>query len=159
MAKVFSPHFLHQVRFNLGGRYKPTVMDTVNQVLENIEGELFHIKAQFSIGECNEFGLIIRDVKLMYNAETRQLECHLVNTEQAGEGDILRAKLEPDNGRIKLELLVDRTSLEIFGNDGRLYMPVGHILVHNGGGIKLFSRDGNTKLDHLEVYELESIWE
>jgi len=39
--------------------------------------------------------------------------------------------LKQVDGKIHLELLVDRTSIEIFGNDGRVYMPIGVILADN----------------------------
>ncbi|GAH02172.1 unnamed protein product, partial [marine sediment metagenome] len=34
------------------------------------------------------------------------------------------APLKPMDGKIKLRILVDRTTLEIFANDGQIYMPV-----------------------------------
>ena len=63
------------------------------------------------------------------------------------------------DGKIRLEVIVDRTSIEIFANDGGIYMPVGVILVDNSPEVKVFSRDGKTHLNYLKVYELESIWQ
>jgi len=59
---------------------------------------------------------------------------------------------------IRLELLVDRTSIEIFGNDGRVYMPMGVILADNPESLEIFSEGGNTRIRSLEVYELDSVW-
>ena len=60
--------------------------------------------------------------------------------------------------KIRLELLVDRTSIEIFGNDGRIYMPMGVILADNSKSLEIFTKGGNTKVKFLEVYELCSVW-
>ena len=38
------------------------------------------------------------------------------------------APLKIVDGRIQLEMLVDRLSIEIFGNHGRVYMPMGSVL-------------------------------
>jgi fructan beta-fructosidase len=62
------------------------------------------------------------------------------------------------NDKIRLELLVDRTSIEIFGNDGKIYMPIGVILVDNSKSLEIFTKGGNTEVKSLEVYELRSVW-
>jgi len=60
--------------------------------------------------------------------------------------------------KIRLELLVDRTSIEIFGNDGRIYMPIGVVLVDNSKSLEIFTKGGNTEVKSLGVYELRSVW-
>ena len=69
-----------------------------------------------------------------------------------------KAALKPVNGKIDLELLVDRNSIEIFGNGGRLYMPIGGILPEDDKSIKLFSDGSTTHVETLDVWELRSIW-
>jgi len=44
------------------------------------------------------------------------------------------------NGGIRLRLLVDRTSVDIFGNDGSLYMPMGVIVPHDNLALELSVR-------------------
>lgn len=46
---------------------------------------------------------------------------------------------------MRLRILVDRTTIEIFGNDGRMYMPV-----------EVIPDDGNRS---LEVFALKLAWE
>lgn len=84
------------------------------------------------------------------------------------------------NGEVELELLLDKTTLEIFGNDGELYMPVGLYFHPNFGaglfgqpheetkilpfmdpgkrGIKLSSADDDVKVKSIEVHTMKSIW-
>ncbi len=66
--------------------------------------------------------------------------------------------MKPVDGKIRLEILVDRTSIEIFGNDGRVYMPIGTILPDDNRTLELFSKDGGSGIDSLEVYELRPAW-
>ncbi|MBA7698589.1 hypothetical protein ES703_107267 [subsurface metagenome] len=53
---------------------------------------------------------------------------------------------------------MDRNSIEIFANGGRMYMPIGGILPEDDKSIKLFSEGGMTHLETLDVWELHSIW-
>jgi sucrose-6-phosphate hydrolase SacC (GH32 family) len=108
---------------------------------------LFHIKARFLVGDAKEFGFVIRGARITYNIEKAQLTCR-----------DKKAALKPIDGRIDLELLVDRNSIEIFANGGSVYMPIGGILPENDKSVKLFSEGGTTKLETLDVWELHSIW-
>ena len=67
--------------------------------------------------------------------------------------------LEPINDRIKLRILVDRSSIEIFGNDGRL--SVTDLFFPDGSNehLELFAEGGDVRVVSLEVNRLESIWQ
>ena len=53
---------------------------------------------------------------------------------------------------------MDRTSLEIFGNDGLLYMPMAGRYIPDDRGLALTATDPSIRCDSLEVNELKSIW-
>jgi fructan beta-fructosidase len=97
--------------------------------------------------EATEIGFVIRDIPVIYDVEKQELSC-LGN----------KASLKPDNGKIQLEFLVDRTSIEIFGNHGRVYMPVGVILTDDSKSLEIFTKGGNTEAVALIVSELNSAW-
>ncbi|MFH1371743.1 MAG: glycoside hydrolase family 32 protein [Planctomycetota bacterium] len=113
--------------------------------IEEINSELMHIRGEFLIndGTC---GFSLNGVNLVYNSKTQELGC--LN---------LHAKLNPVNGKIQLEILIDRTSLEIFANDGLVYMPIGRLLVKNKKSISII-RTGDTKVNKVEIFELKSAW-
>jgi fructan beta-fructosidase len=125
-----------------------TVTEGGENPLDGISGDLFHIKAEFQVGEADEFGLNIRGVPVSYAVKPQRLSC---------KGR--RVTLAPEDGRIRLEVLVDRTSIEIYGNDGRRYMPIGVIPPDDNRSLAIFSKGGATQLTSLEVYELRSAWE
>jgi fructan beta-fructosidase len=60
--------------------------------------------------------------------------------------------------RVKLHIFVDRSSVEVFANDGekvmtdRIYPPPG------SGGLELYSQGSGGKVMSLAIWQLESIW-
>ncbi|MBN2269069.1 MAG: GH32 C-terminal domain-containing protein [Sedimentisphaerales bacterium] len=127
--------------------WKAETLKPGQNLFSGIEGDLFHIIAEFSVGERGEFGFVIRGTPVVYNVEKNEISCK-------GKG----SKLMPAEGRIRLEILVDRTSIEIFGNDGRVYMPIGGILAEDNKTLEIFTKAGSTVIESLEVYEVRSAW-
>jgi len=78
----------------------------------NFKG-LYDISFQFEIGNAERFGLIINNIQITYEINEQKLYCQQ-----------RFAPLKQVKGTIKFRILVDRTTLEIFVNDGQVYMPV-----------------------------------
>lgn len=109
----------------------------------SVAGELFDVRATFDVGNAKRLGLDVGGNRIVYDAIKQQL----------GE-----APLKPVNGRITLQILVDRPMIEICGNGGRVFITEArerHASVEN---IEAFAEDGLAKLVTLEAYELKSIW-
>jgi sucrose-6-phosphate hydrolase SacC (GH32 family) len=127
--------------------------------LADISGDMFDIRADFLISktdesvktmelsQTHEFGFKIHGIPVVYNPATKTLTC-LDNT-------IL---LQPQNGHIKLQILVDRASIEIFGNDGRVYLPIGVILPDDKPALEVFTKGAPLRVNTMDVFELKSIW-
>jgi sucrose-6-phosphate hydrolase SacC (GH32 family) len=148
-----------------------------SESLKDIDGELFHIKAEFDVGKADYFGLVIREFQIYYDVKENQLICKAPENnidlnqfseefndmvkEEAGdflEFNPIKTSVKPLNGKLKLEIIVDRTYVEVFVNGGRYYIPVGAYLTDRDPAIMAFSKGGKTTLNILEVYELNSIW-
>jgi sucrose-6-phosphate hydrolase SacC (GH32 family) len=69
-----------------------------------------------------------------------------------------RAHLVPHDGQIRLQILVDRASFEVFGNDGQIALPLGILMVDRPPTVSAFSQGGRVQLKQLEVHELDSAW-
>ncbi|WP_372662197.1 glycoside hydrolase family 32 protein [Cohnella sp.] len=136
--------------------------------LPDIQGDSLEMIAVFEVNESNtdaEFGIRVRCsqdnleyTEVCYQASEKKL---LVDRNHSGSGDggISEASLEPmGNGSLKLHLFIDKSSLELFANEGvktitnRIYPDSPSL------GIHLFSRKGNAVLQSLDVWELDSIW-
>ncbi len=115
--------------------------------LADIRGDLFDLRAQFTAGPTGEVRLVIRGMPVIYDAAKHELVC----------GD-RRNPLPPVNGKVRLQLLVDRTSLEIFGNDGLLYMPMAAKFGAEDHTLALTANGATVRFDSLEVTELRSMW-
>ena len=116
-------------------------------ILSNVGGELFDIDARFEIGDADEFGFLINGFPVKYNIEKSELSCGRP-----------KAKLKPIGAEIRLRILVDRVSIEVFANDGRVYMPVRAITQPDERGLEIFTKGGNVKISSLTIHELKSIW-
>lgn len=112
-----------------------------------IRGTLFDVKAQFTNVTTQTLTFTFQNVTVTYNASTQKISCN---------GDT--QSLPPINGNVQLEIVVDRDTIEIFGNNGQLYMPLP---ANNSSGNSLISltcASGNVTFNSLTVNQLKSIW-
>ena len=66
------------------------------------------------------------------------------------------APVTSDSKRIRLELLVDRSSIEAFGNDGEGSLSA--CFLPSDVSLAVKSVKGGLKVVSIDLYELESIW-
>ncbi|UCD50614.1 MAG: GH32 C-terminal domain-containing protein [Phycisphaerales bacterium] len=116
-------------------------------ILSNLSGDLFHIESTFDVRSADRVGFVIRGVEISYDVGRRTLSCLDKS-----------APLQAPGGRIHLEILVDRTSMEIFANGGRIYMPMGIIPADEDRSLQVFGQGRDPRLAALGVYELDSAW-
>ncbi len=112
-----------------------------------VEGELMHIQATLRPAGATKCGFTIRGTEVTFDVAAGKLAC-LDKT----------SPLSPVDGVIRLELLVDRTSIEIFANDGEVYMPMGVILPDENQSIRIIAEGGLVKVESLDVHLLRSAW-
>jgi sucrose-6-phosphate hydrolase SacC (GH32 family) len=73
-------------------------------------------------------------------------------------GSIDREAVKAPNHRIKFHVFVDRSSIEVFANNGEMTMTSLIFPDSLGKGFELFSNGGTVKLLSLDVYQLKSRW-
>jgi fructan beta-fructosidase len=116
--------------------------------LEGIEGDLFDVEVEFEPAADTETIFDLRGERVVYHARSQTLSCGGVRT-----------SLEPDNGIVQLRILLDRTSIEVFGNSGRVYIPCCTIPTDDNRSLIASCGQGGVKARLLRVHELKSIWE
>ncbi|MBZ0255679.1 glycoside hydrolase family 32 protein [bacterium] len=114
---------------------------------DSVKGELFDINIEIDIASAKETSLIIRGEKIIYDAANEQLIF--------GNN---KAPLKLEDGQLELRCIVDRTSIEIYANQGKAYMPCKFRPDENRTGINIMANGGQAKIESLEVHELKSIW-
>jgi len=118
-----------------------------NNPLAGVQGHLLDIAADIIPNKAEKVTFQIHGVSVAFNVRSNTLSC----LDKTGP-------LQPQDGMIKLRFLVDRASIEIFGNDGRLYMPMGIISKEPGQPLRIYSEGGEARIKHLEVHYLRSAW-
>jgi fructan beta-fructosidase len=116
-------------------------------LLEGIRGELLDIRTEIELGNAAQVGFTIRGEKIQYNVAEAKLSC----LEKS-------ASLSPIDNRITLQILVDRTSIEVFGNDGRVSMCSCFLPDLENTNIAIYASGGEAEIISLDVYELRSAW-
>jgi len=129
-------------------RWRKHTLKPQDNLLSGLSGELIHIRSALQVGDAQEAGFVIRETPVVYNVQKQELSCCKKT-----------APLKSKDGKINLEVLVDRTSIEIFGNGSRMYMPIGVPLADKTKSFEIFAKGGNIEVEELTVYELESAWQ
>jgi sucrose-6-phosphate hydrolase SacC (GH32 family) len=117
-----------------------------------VNAELLDIEIEFeprqAPGQSAEFGIDLRGERLLYSAKNRTLSF-------LGKS----APVDLIDGRVRLRILVDRTSVEVFANDGRVPMSFCWLPKPEPRRLGLFVGGGVTKIVSLRVHELKSAWQ
>jgi sucrose-6-phosphate hydrolase SacC (GH32 family) len=115
--------------------------------LKEVVAELLDIRAEIEPDDAAAVVLKLRGETVKYDVKTKEIAC-------GGK----KAKLEPSDGRIKLQVLLDRASLEVFGNGGQRCMSVCVAFDSRQTGLELSAEGGTASVPSLEAYELRSTW-
>ena len=125
--------------------------DELNKKLSKIDSPLLHIKSTLEIENGILFGININGYKLEYNVSNNQLNGHF---------------LPLQNKQLELEVIVDKTLIEVYANGGLLYwfannkeadldnFQISVYREENG-----LNPDPKTLVKNMEIHELKSIWE
>jgi sucrose-6-phosphate hydrolase SacC (GH32 family) len=113
----------------------------------DLTGDLFDINVEIMPDPSTTFTMNIRGTPVEYDAAKKTLT--------SGKS----APLEPKAGRIKLRILVDRTSIEVFGNDGIVAISRCFLPKPEDQAITLKCEKGACRVLSMKVYEMKSVWE
>ena len=129
-------------------KYTDTTLKPGTNLLDGFNAELLDIDLHIKSQEARKIGFRIRDMEIVYDAKAKLL-C-------SGEE---RASVRTIDGMVKLRLLVDRTSIEVYANEGEVCLPLGAVPGENAGKrLELYAEGGNAEIVKLTVRELKSVW-
>jgi fructan beta-fructosidase len=154
-------------------RAGPATIDIEDQLLEgrsvNVEdskGDAMEISLAIEPGATGEFAFFLRENSVHYTKigydQSRQVL--FVDRSRSGNtvlGDTLPARheapLHPDaTGAITLTIFLDRSSLEVFGNDGRVVLTDVVLASDDALSIHLDAKGGVAHLRTLRIWPLQS---
>jgi sucrose-6-phosphate hydrolase SacC (GH32 family) len=122
-------------------------------ILKKISGDCYHIIAEFDIKTADNFGFMIRHGKkdagteVLYNVKRETLSV-LGST----------VPLPLIDNHIKMEILIDRASIEIYANDGQAVISNCFTPSEKADDFVLFTNGGELEVIKMEAYKIESVW-
>jgi sucrose-6-phosphate hydrolase SacC (GH32 family) len=141
-----------------------------------LKGRSLEIVAEFEASNAKQFGLKVRtgangdETLVGYDAQTGEV---FVDRSSSGIVDFdpsfttrHSAPLPSTNGRVTLHVLVDASSVEVFGADGNARFDLGAEAVltdliypaSSSDGVSLFAVGGTANLRALRAWPLRSVW-
>ena len=138
-----------------------------NRRLFEFQSDTYEIDAEFDAGTANEVGFRLR----MGGAEQTLAGCNLKSAEvfvdrtksgAAGfSGDFAGRHAGPiglPSHRIKLRIFVDRSSVELFANDGETVISDRIFPSPGSNGLQIYEQGGKARVVSLDVWKLHSAW-
>jgi fructan beta-fructosidase len=131
-----------------------------------LNGETYEIAAEIEAGSASEVGFRLRKGKGVETLVGITVATKTLFVDRTRSGDVSWSNDFPgryttgltDSKRVRLHIFVDRSSVEVFANDGekvmtdRIYPPPGSTEV------ELYSRGGSARVVSLSYWPLQSIW-
>ena len=128
-------------------RWKNLDLKPGDNPLRALSGDLWDIQLECELQSAAILSLRIRGEEIRINAKEKTVTC-LGKT----------APLEPVGNRVKLRVLVDRASLEVFGNGGQVSLTSCFLPRLKEKGLDLAVTDGTARILSMTVAPLRSAW-
>lgn len=132
-----------------------------------IRGDVLEIDAVFTLGSASEFGFLVRKGESQQTAVGYNVDRHQMYVDRTHSGadsfskdfpGVQHGPLRPDDNTIRLHILIDRSSVEVFGNDGQTVITDKIFPNLSSNGLQLFSKGGKVHVKSLDIWKLKSIW-
>jgi fructan beta-fructosidase len=131
-----------------------------------ISGEAVEIEAELAPGNAAEMGFRVRKggVQETLVGISRGQKRVFIDRNKAGELSYSKEAAGRHSGQIqqtssaKLQIFVDRSSVEVFANDGEVTLTDRIYPLRHSEGIELYSLNGNGKVESLSIWKLASVW-
>ena len=123
------------------------VLNDQDNPLAAITADLLDLEAEFQVAAGTVTCVQMRGFSITYEADTESLSS--CGTE---------SRLPPIDGVVRLRVLLDRTCIEVYANDGRVYIPRVIFPEHHNRSLGITCTGGATTATCLRVHELKSSW-
>ncbi|MFD0670844.1 PfkB family carbohydrate kinase [Cohnella sp. GCM10027633] len=137
------------------------------QALSDISGNCYEIEAEFTWDDATEFGLKVcrsdrEETVIGFETTPGFLYIDRTRSGESGFHEAFPCKhgaaVQTAGNRIKLRVIVDRSSVEVFAENGLLVLTDLIFPDPSSIGVALYSKGGDVKVDNLVCYPLKSIF-
>lgn len=128
-------------------RIAPRTLNPGDRPRVSVADAPLEIRAEFEPGEASDLTLEALGIPLRFDFKGGRLA-------------VLDRKIPLPllSGKATATILIDRTSLELFLGDGRIYATFPANPKNSSRSVVLVSRDGKPRIRLCEIHELDSIW-
>jgi fructan beta-fructosidase len=146
---------------------QPIGEGTTSLASQGIAGMALEIVAEFEVGTATELGLMVRtgereETAIGIDPRARRL---FVDRSQSGQVGFHRqfdgrhtAPLPVKDGRVRLHVFVDWSSVEVFAANGEVVVTDQIFPAPESDGVALYARGGTAGLVSFDAWPLSSIW-
>jgi fructan beta-fructosidase len=148
-------------------QWRDEVIEPDSDLLDEVSGQTLEIVAEFAmadLADADRFGFRLRTGDGEYTTVGYATKARTLYVDRARSGDVAfntgfgavhTATMEPLDGLIRLHILVDRSSVEVFGNDGRVVFTEQIFPAGDSLGLELFLDGRQVTLNTLDIWQLE----
>jgi fructan beta-fructosidase len=115
--------------------------------VNDIPWELYEVQVTFDFENANTISVRIRGIEISYDVKTQMLSLGKY-----------KAKVKPEKSKLKLRALLDRCSVDLFANDGRVYLMDSAYPDNSRAALECYAKGGQVTAENIEFYRLKSIW-
>jgi fructan beta-fructosidase len=119
-----------------------------DNALAGLGAGIFEIDTTLELDEKAVVTLTIGGAKIGVGRAEKSLRCNWTEAPLVFD----------DQGRVRLQILVDRGSIEIFAADGRVVLSEGVLLARGDKALTLSASRGKARLVSFDMWTLRSIW-
>ena len=134
---------------------------------EGIAGKAIELVVELEVGDAAEVGLKVRqgegeETVIGYDVRRKEV---FVDRYPSGEkefhptfADLFEASMEAPEGRVKLHVFVDWSSVEVFADDGAIVFTSQVFPSPDSEGVSIYAEGGEARLVSLDMWTLASVW-
>lgn len=146
--------------------FKNVTVTPDTNILKNLRGRALDITAEFQVNGTSKFGFKVLGTStsaavISYDAASKTLTLDrslLPDLNISAMKNSSSCTLAPINNVIKLRILVDNSTIEVFGNDGQTVTTDLAFPDPAGDALTLYTQGENLTVNSLDVYQMSSTW-
>ncbi|MEI7422574.1 MAG: glycoside hydrolase family 32 protein [Prolixibacteraceae bacterium] len=124
-----------------------------DNLLGGIKGDAIFIKTIVMPKTADSFGFIVRNGKT-----SNGTDIHYDTAKKLLDVNGIKMTVEPIDGKMEFEILLDRSSIEIFVNGGQNAISTCFSPAPKEEGLMIYSQGGELFVESLEAHTLKTAW-
>ncbi len=135
--------------------------------IPDITGNTYELEVEFAIKDSGKITIdlckgLTQKTVLTYDAKSEAMELDRtqsgVTSFSVSFPNVYKAPLKIRNNKVKFHILVDHSSIEVFGNDGESTITCQIFPDPESRGVSISSQNSLLRLIKMDVWQLASIW-